>query len=222
MDGSTLGSEVPKYAVESTWLGTACEDITEPQIVISDFGQAFFAGSNAVNTLQVPMLLLPPEALFAPNSLGTPADIWTLGCSIYEVLGKATFFEGVMPDQDDLVAEMVSALGLLPGPWWRCWQKRDEFFLEDGSWNPNIKRAYTPIWRSLALRIGDAGREDEPNFLTCEAEVFEKFLRSMLTYEPAKRLSASELLQSEWIVHYTEHKLDFSSLPDPYKGGQKS
>jgi serine/threonine protein kinase len=102
------------------------ENVVDARIKISDFGEAFFDKEER-QTLHTPILLLPPE-LFFHKRLGPTIDVWTLGCTLYEILGERHLFEGFMPDQDHVIAEMISTLGMLPRQWWNKWQKKYDFF----------------------------------------------------------------------------------------------
>ena len=115
-------------------------EISNPHIMISDFGEAWLSDIERREELQTPVLFLPPETTFSKMSIGKPADVWTLGCTLYETLGERPLFEGFTPDKDDVIAEMVSTLGLLPQQWWELWQARGDFFLEDGSWKTDMER----------------------------------------------------------------------------------
>ena len=73
------------------------EDIVDARVKVSDFGEAFCDKEDRQN-LHTPILLLPPE-LFFHERLGPAINVWTLGCSLYEILGERHLFEGFMPDQ---------------------------------------------------------------------------------------------------------------------------
>ncbi len=99
---------------------------------------------------------LPPEDFFG-EPITEAAYIWTLGVSLYEVLGERALFETFGWGRDDIMADMVNTLGLSPTRWWDKWEDRKEFFEPDGSWVCNMKRVYTPAFRPLHQRIWDMG-----------------------------------------------------------------
>lgn len=153
-----------------------------------------------------------PATLFSPR--GTvrrvqPADIWTLGVSLYEVLGERTLLETFSGDRDDVIADMVSTCGKLPDRWWNKWWQRKEFFTPDGEWLREIQRIYTPGDRPLGQRLWDMGRGETEE--TCqwdvqagEMDALKKLLEGMLMYEPDDRLKAEQLLESEYMVHWAK------------------
>lgn len=196
LDKNPVGPEAPEYCVPSARTFQPCGEVEDDtQVVIADFGEAFFP-AQPPKLLHTPVLLLPPESLFHEH-LGPPIDIWTLGCTLYILLGERNLFEGFMPDEDHVVAEMISTLGNLPKRWWDRWEKKEDFFLQDGSWDTNTHRAHAPWFRPLSERLGLMGRAGE--FSPDEMASLEKMLRAMLTYEPDQRDIAKDVVESEWM-----------------------
>lgn len=112
----------------------ASDQILDAQIIISDFGEAFFDGQERYIS-NTPNLLRPQECFFE-EPLGQAVDIWTLRCSLFETLGDTTLFECLFPNKDGILEDMVSVLSPLPDRWWYQWDKRTDFFFfyNDGSW----------------------------------------------------------------------------------------
>lgn len=197
MDGASSSPQAPSYSVMPAQLVIPSDETSDPRIVISDFGEAWLSDTEIREELHTPVLFLPPEATFSKELLGRPSDMWTLGCTLYEILGERPLFEGNIPDKDDVIAEMVSSLGMLPQQWWQSWKARDEFFLEDGSWKTDIERSHDSKSRPLLLRIQQMGRENDPRFTADEARSLEKMLRAMLAYDPRKRATATDVVESD-------------------------
>lgn len=133
--------------------------------------------------------------------------MWTLGCSLYELLGERPLFEVFNADQDHAIAEMISTLGPLPQRWWEQWHKKTDFFLEDGSWKQDTHRAHAPYDRPLRERLVRMGRmlsdSNQPRDLGAEElQQIHRLLLDMLTYEPSKRITSSDVLQSAWMVNW--------------------
>ncbi|KAL8720610.1 MAG: hypothetical protein Q9225_002545 [Loekoesia sp. 1 TL-2023] len=201
LDGRPLGPEAPRYAVMPAQLVIASDKVNDPRIRISDFGEAWLNNDQRKDDLQTPIVFLPPEAIFAKDQLGFPADIWTLACSIYEIMSERPLFEGFMLDRDDIVAEMISCLGPLPRPWWEAWKARGDFFTEDGSWRSDMTRVHDSKSRPLLLRIQENGRESSI-FSAGEVECLEKLLRIMLEYDPLKRATIEQVVNSDWMERW--------------------
>jgi hypothetical protein len=70
----------------------------------------------------VPLSELGPEALFRPDDfISYPSDIWSLACTIWDIIGATSLF--IDADQDVLVADQLVALGLnkLREAWRKEW-----------------------------------------------------------------------------------------------------
>lgn len=195
-----MGPEVPSYSVTPAQLVIPSEKIIDPRLIISDFGEAWLRDTETRPELQTPVLYIPPETVFSKASNGTPADVWTLGCTLYQILGERPLFEGLMLDKDDVIAEMVSCLGPPPQQWWESWQARGEFFLENGSWKTDMKRYRDPKSRPLLLRIQQMGRENDASFSQEESIILERMLRAMLEYDPSKRADIEDIGRSDWFT----------------------
>ncbi|KAK3386468.1 hypothetical protein B0H63DRAFT_384865, partial [Podospora didyma] len=161
--------------------------LVDPIVRISDYRTDFVAAVEPSPELHTPALYLPPEDFFN-KPVTQAADIWTLGVNLYEVLGE------------------ISTLGRPPSRWWGKWENRKGFFASDGSWLRKI-RICTPGSRPLSQQMWDMGRGETPE--TCqwaveggEMRALEDLLRGMLKFEPAERLSAEELMTSEYMVKW--------------------
>ena len=155
------------------------------------------------------MLLQPLESLF-DESVGLPADIWALGCTIFDICGKYSLFEAspyFRPSKDDVLVEMVDTLGMLPGRWWKKWEAGSRYFNSDGTQNTdNNRTSFRAKPRSLPVRLANmrcnryGPREEDPEQMSIDDEIgLLKLLMSMLVYEPLKRATAEGVVKSEWV-----------------------
>lgn len=210
LDDQSLGPEVPPYTVESAQFScphllSQYEEGLTRQIRIMDFEEASFSNEERAKS-HTPNLLRSPEAFFG-ESIGLPADIWAAACTIFDIFGKRTLFEPFIISKDEVLLEMNSTLGMLPDRWWRSWESRRPYLLDDGSWNPH-SMAKDPEIKPLALRIKQMrlGQKDqlEKGSEQLSAEDLaglQKLLASLLRYEPSERLTAKETLKSDWVQH---------------------
>ncbi|KAK8174955.1 kinase-like domain-containing protein [Phyllosticta citrichinensis] len=201
-DGQPHGPEAPKYCVPIGMIGMRSDRLPEStRITISDFGQSFLATEDH-DALQTPRKVAPPEHFFKGH-LGPPADVWTLGLSIYEILSNRSLFETYFPDPDTIISEMVDTLGRPPQCWWDSWAKKNNFYAEDGS---RIGEPPTPLLTRLKEREGEIGDEEQKSleqlYRGRRSEQGEFLSGGMLEYEPSKRMTADEAVMSDWMMRW--------------------
>lgn len=168
VDGAPVEPHAPSYAVYPINISMPADKVSDPLVFISDYGTSFAVATESAPELHTPALYAPPEDFFQ-EPITLAADIWTLGVSLYEVLGERPLFETFGWDRDDILADTISTLGSLPSRWWNAWNNRDEFFQPDGTWLKEVKRIYTPGSRPLKQRLWDMGRGETPEL--CQWDV---------------------------------------------------
>jgi serine/threonine protein kinase len=169
-------------------------------MLLTDFGVAFKPSEESRTSYPIPFPLSPPEKHFLPDQpVSFPSDIWSLGCAIWSVVAQGDLFT-VWGSHNDLICDHTEALGRLPLEWWERWEGRSEFFDEHGKWKGDDDEP--PV--SLADRLEEwiqkprkeAGMEIMGNE---EKEAFLGLIKSVLKYRPDERISADEILESEWM-----------------------
>ncbi|KFY43350.1 hypothetical protein V495_04012 [Pseudogymnoascus sp. VKM F-4514 (FW-929)] len=206
VDGAAVEPRAPPYAVYPIYMKMHADKLVDPIVRISDYGTSFVVATEHSPKLHTPPLYIPPEDFFN-QPITQAADIWTLAISLYEVLSERPLFETYAWDRDDIVAEMVSTLGMPPARWWDAWEIRKEFFEEDGSWVRNIKRARMASFRPLHQCLWDMGRGETSEACQWDVEggemrALEELLRGMMTFEPTEKLTAEQLMRSEYMVNW--------------------
>ncbi|KAL8868266.1 MAG: hypothetical protein Q9174_005101 [Haloplaca sp. 1 TL-2023] len=207
IDGKPLDSSAPAYTVLEINAWVRAEDVTESDTIITDFGEAYLADSGPPEELCTPLIYRPPESLLEIGTIGMPADIWTLALTLVETMGKSTLFEVFGGDKDDIMAEIVSALGQPPETWWKAWHKRHEFFNEDGTWldedvidaNNRFQDAFS---RPLKDRIISRTKRDGNPLADDEIDALVAMLEGMLKYDPEERSMIEDVMRSEWMKKY--------------------
>ena len=115
---------------------------------------------------------------------------------------------------EDILRQMVSTLGKLPGPWWQAWEEREHYFEEDGTPKKQSTGGRFPTnLYPLRRQIEDIGRDDPPGEIDVDADAsesqrkglkpqemdrLEDLLRNMLKYEPGARITVATALKSAW------------------------
>ncbi|KAF8542208.1 kinase-like domain-containing protein [Trichophaea hybrida] len=146
---------------------SACHSACAIKIV--DFGEAFLFRECIPELLHTPVWYAAPEALFHEPG-GPPSDVWALGYLIYRALGCGVLFKSFDGRRDEVLV-MVRTFGKLPDHWWHKWEKRADYFMEDG-------------------RSAGNGPEELKS-----AEILAYTLQKMLQFEPEERILAEIVVQ---------------------------
>lgn len=216
--GEPLPPNVPAKAVLPMFLEKSSEELTLPEahILVSDFGEAFAPASEVRlgQDSHAPLHYRPPEAKFEPDTpLSYPSDIWSLATAIWDIIGGETIFGNAWVTEDEIASQYIDVLGPLPSDWWLKWQGRSQFFSEDGKsteWHQRNK--WPPLEQTFegsvqGYREGDKiGAEEKVAFL--------RLMRQMMAFRPNERLTADEVLRSEWMFKW--------ALPDYERSLQES
>ena len=202
IDGKEIGPHAPPYGVHPIYSAEmSAATITNPLVKISDYGTSFRPGVDETRPLLTPAIYRPPEAYFdEPATLAS--DIWTMAISLYEILGCRQLLDVYFPDPDQIFSDIVSALGMPPSRWWDKWEARDRYFEPDGTW---ISRSsYTPVGLHERMWDMDRGKpgDGQWDFESGELKDLEVMLRGMLAYEPTERLTADQLMKSDYMTKW--------------------
>ncbi|OAT13408.1 CMGC/SRPK protein kinase [Blastomyces gilchristii SLH14081] len=215
-DGASLDLGVPSEVIVPVWLGLGSDEISlaDSAIMIVDFGEAFDTQVTQQFTAHTPLLLAPPEAHFAESvesdePLSFPGDIWTLACTIWDIFGSGPPFEAFPVTLDEVTIEHVEMLGKLPDRWWSKWEKRSNWFDEDGhknvketlrQWYSNSTRNWTQRYTEYIQNPRERMRFD--TFSAEEKDAFCDMMKSMLVLEPSKRATIENVVGCEWMQRW--------------------
>ncbi|QKX53242.1 uncharacterized protein TRUGW13939_00318 [Talaromyces rugulosus] len=202
--GKPLSGGVPTHGVVPISLGKESElvPLSEAKIFVTDFGESFLPSITQRHHSNTPGILAPPETYFMPHEpLSFPSDIWTLACTLWEIIGQRPLFEGFNPSSDWMIKEHVDALGKLPCDWWQKWDARQRWFTEEA------KRTYEGAGRQLANRFVDSIQEPRRESTMEDIGEAEKsallaMLRGMLAFKPNERLPVTEIIESQWMLRW--------------------
>lgn len=160
---------------------------------IIDFGQCFNM-DNPPKGLGIPMPYLPPELCFgyAPSKA---TDVWALACIIFEVQTRRPLVPMVFESFDFLIGTLRFTLGMLPSAWIPKYSDDYAGEVLQGKGAPEIWFDPTepPEWSLTSLV-----HEKASHLSLAKKEQLLDLLRSMLAFEPAERISVTDVLNHVW------------------------
>lgn len=185
-------------------------------IMLADFGESFEPAVTKPSRAHTLPALFPPESFFTkPHSdldhISFPSDIWTLACSIWEIMGDSPPFLPWGKTTDEILLQHVEILGKLPRSWWSAWDTKNQwlderegglFFikrnclLDDCGTRKSLERRYD--W----CISGPRTREKFDCQSTDEKRDFLDMMQMMLAYEPCKRVTIDAVVNSKWMQEW--------------------
>jgi serine/threonine protein kinase len=201
LDGKPLDPWVPTHGVVAVWFGGASDTISlaDAHIFLTDFSESFQPAVDGPQVSHTPLALRSPETLLDPKSPVTfPAEIWSLACAVFAIIGQRPLFDTWFPTKDKILEEHVDALGDLPREWWESWVTRHESF------DDHLQRVDGEPRRLLEHRLEYSVQEPRKEAGMAEMEEEEKqhflaLLRWMLSFRPEDRPSAQQVVESGWM-----------------------
>lgn len=215
VDGKELTSAVPSECIKSVWMGKTSDEITlaDAKIMLIDFGESYNPSLKARHDSMAPRVYEPPEAPLEKNPLlSFPSDIWTLACSLWDLVAWFPLFESYFSKEtENITAEQVSVLGRLPSGWWSKWGRKYEIrrrqFDKDGRTKHPVEYPDMETRFDEAVQKPRRARGWEP-MADEEKKAFLLMIRSMLKYRPEDRATAKEVLESEWMKRWAIPEYD--------------
>ncbi|KAK3936996.1 kinase-like domain-containing protein [Diplogelasinospora grovesii] len=110
-------SPAPEYVVVPVDLGRLPSNYLSTRLCIIDFDHAFSTRNAPKQLSHIPYQYLAPENIFTLTN-GPPADVWALGCILYELRYPMALFQHLMGSSPLATASrMCEILGNLPREW---------------------------------------------------------------------------------------------------------
>ncbi|KAI0186558.1 kinase-like domain-containing protein [Xylaria flabelliformis] len=202
VDGKSIADGVPSHAIPPVWLGATSDEIPlcEAKLLLNDFGTAFRPSDKSRFESYTPLIIRPPEALFEPTApLSFSSDIWSLGCTIFELLAHRSLIDGIIATQDDIMAQQVHLQGPLPSEWWDKWEERPKWFDEVG--NPLSNACDIWSWdRTFEQWVQKPRQSCDMDVINEEEKVaLLDLLKWMLAWRPEGRPNAEDVLNTTWM-----------------------
>lgn len=136
-DKPAVPTNPPPYVVKKLMSGGACDKLGlgEARVKIKGFRRSWHAEAETRRDLETPDSCRAPEAMVAAKLgmlINYPADVWALGCLLFEIYAATDVFGSCPGDHNDVWADLVGLMGPPPRPWLEAWDKRSEYVDDDG------------------------------------------------------------------------------------------
>lgn len=203
-DEQTLPSPgVPAHVYTPIWMGKPSNKISlgESKLLLADFGTAFCPDEESRFDSYTPLEIRPPEARFEPTKpLAFASDVWSLGCMIWAILGVKPFLGAWLFGPESAAAAQIDALGPMPDEWWEKWEARTKTESFDGNGKPKPGRGVWTFEQRFEDSIQQPRKEGGMEMIAeDERRAIFEMVRGMLKFSPGDRVSAHQVLETEWM-----------------------
>jgi serine/threonine-protein kinase SRPK3 len=191
----------------------------QESVMISDFGQSYVTVSPRRDYQPGTVLnYLPPETRFEGRT-GLAADVWALGCAIFEIRAGCPLFDSFFGSDTDILVQTVETLGRLPDPWWGSFEERTLWFEEDGEPKSVEAQERADVLleaskSSIGEKLRSIGTQDDPPYSDEgpmveksrvrldeeEVELLGDLLHKILRYRPEERIGMREVVEHPWFT----------------------
>lgn len=191
LDGTPAPAFAPTHVVETLDYSHLNMEHLSSNVLITDFGEAFFIDN-------------------VPKGLGTPApklafgyqpscavDLWALGYLIFEIHTSRVLIPTIFGSGEEALAMAIETVGALPEAWQLSFYDKNNPLENENSgqkhrwFDDQIQRT-----RTLDSQIF----EELPGLSQDQHVAFLQLLKSILVFEPSRRLSAAEVAKHPWFV----------------------
>jgi len=170
-------------------------------VKLVDLGTAFYVDRQAARDIQTREYRCP-EGILGIWPFGPAADVWSVGCLVFELLTGETLFDPQSPrageaftKDESHLAQAVELLGPVPPALASRGHRSAKWFLGDASTLKNIAIAPPPRGVDAIARV----LEENFGFDRGDAGDASTFLRALLAYDPADRVTAKQALGLPWL-----------------------
>lgn len=204
MDGRGLGSRCPSLAILPLYLGDEAKEFQTAhaqRLMLADFGEAFQPGvkPRLGRDSHIPVSFRAPEAHFEPDQpMSFESDIWSLATAIWHIMGMKNVFHNRTRDQTHITPQQVDVLNYdaLPTKW-KTIREQTEVEDEEREPCPPLNQAFHECIQEFRLESKTAGVFEED-----EVKAFLALIRGMLRFRPEERLTAEQVLETEWMTNW--------------------
>lgn len=154
-----------------------------------DFEQSFLRTDQLLAKVRTPLIFRAPETLL-DSTWDLRIDIWSLACTIFELVTGQPPFDNFMPTKAALILEWLAMFGDMPEEW----RKQAKVVVADCK--DDIDGCSLSSWLCETY----FSSERKADFTKEDIQRLGDLLTKMMCYRPRDRLSAQDILKHEWFV----------------------
>jgi serine/threonine-protein kinase SRPK3 len=164
-------------------------------VLITDFGEAFFK-DNVPKGLGTPASFSAPELCFGYQP-SCAVDLWALGCLIFEIHTFRVLVPTIFGSDQEALAMAIETVGALPEAWQHSFYDKDNSLEIE---NPGEKHQWFGDQIQRTRTLDSQILEELPGLSQDEHATFLQLLKSILVFEPSRRLPATEVAKHRWFA----------------------
>ncbi|PNS14570.1 hypothetical protein CAC42_2627 [Sphaceloma murrayae] len=186
-DGGKLDPNVPPYIVKPSSFSLK-DYLDHEDLKLVDFGASFQDQLRPQSLLNPPVIRAPEQ--FFGDMLDYRVDLWSMGCTLFELICGQTPFESGNRTPESIVKQMIYTIqDEFPDRW-----QDKRLALEEH----HPKSASSSLQKWLSVLYFDS--EEKADFSREEIEQVGELISRLLRFEPKSRASADEILQDPWFA----------------------
>lgn len=178
----------PRYIVEPANFPVPSVD-AEVHARLIDLEQSFLRTDKSPAQVRTPLIFRAPETLL-DSKWDLRMDIWSLACTIFELVTGQPPFDNFMPAKAPLVLEWIAMFGNVPEKW------RAEANTIIGNCKDDIDGGSLTDWLCEVY----FNSERRLDFTEENIRRLGDLLTKMMCYQPEQRLSTQDILSHEWFA----------------------
>jgi len=194
LDGTSAQPFAPTNVVDALDYSHLDMKYLSSNVLITDFGEAFFT-DDVPKGLGTPASFSAPELLFGYQP-SCAVDLWALGCLIFEIFTFRVLIPTFFGSDLEALAMAIETVGALPEAWYNSFYDKDSLKVT----NPGEKHRWFDDQIQRTRTLDSHMLEDLPELSQDQHATFLQLLKSILVFEPSRRLPAVEVAKHPWLV----------------------
>lgn len=207
-------THAPSYLVHSVDYSNVDLSLISTEAYITDLGQSFDTSKDLNPTsFGIPVDYRAPETVLSQMSGALTMDLWSLGCTLFEIRTGEKLFDVFQEEFDEIkyLFELAALIGKPPEIWWAPREKKVLAMLSR-SWmgaeateQIRTRKSASSRRTSIKNRIKESTEHEsldgsQDHNVLDEARDLSDLLEKLVRWEPEERLGAQQSLKHPWFI----------------------